>query len=406
MPLYQYDSFNKRGDRVTGTIDAATPQTAKDLLQGQGLLPVKIVEVIIDGAGQGAWYRDLFEKKVEPKMIILFTKQLSVLLKSAVPLLQSLELLVDQFDGKFRRILIKIKDGVKSGEPLAKELSRYPKLFSNVYVQLVRAGEASGKLDIILMRLTGYLERAENTKKSIKKAMSYPIFMLSFALLVVIGVLTFLVPQLKGIFEKMGKELPGPTQLLISLSDFMINNYFILLVGFVLAGIFFIYWRSTPKGKYRIDEMFLRFPLTAYFSRTKAVVQFSKTLGMLLESGVNLSEALDIVCNIVDNRVLTQKLNEARDKIIKEGKIAKYLKETGIFPNIASYMISTGEQSGKLADMLLTVGEDYDNELKEITDGLTSKITPIMTIVMAALVGFIVLSILLPIMSMSDLSGI
>ena len=121
MPLYQYDSCNKRGARVTGAIDAATPQAAKDLLQGQGLLPVKIVEITVDGAGQGAWYRDIFEKKVEPKVIILFTKQLSVLLKAAVPLLQALELLIEQFDGKFRRILIKIKDGVKSGEPLAKE---------------------------------------------------------------------------------------------------------------------------------------------------------------------------------------------------------------------------------------------------------------------------------------------
>jgi type II secretory pathway component PulF len=406
MPLYQYDSFNKRGARVTGTIDAATPQTAKDLLQGQGLLPVKIVEVAIDGAGQGAWYREIFERKIEPKAIILFTKQLSVLLKSAVPLLQALELLIDQFDGKFRRILIKIKDGVKSGEPLAKELARYPRLFSNVYVQLVRAGEASGKLDLILLRLTGYLERAEETKKRVKKAMTYPIFMLSFAVLVVIGLLMYLVPQLKGIFEKTGKTLPTPTQVLITLSDFTVNNFYLLLVAFIAAGIFFIYWRSTPQGKYRIDEVFLKFPLTAYFSRTKAVVQFSKTLGMLLESGVNLSEALDIVCNIVDNRVLTKKLNEARDKIIKEGKIAKYLKETGIFPNIASYMISTGEQSGKLADMLLSVGDDYDNELTEITDSLTSKITPIMTVVMAVIVGFIVLSILLPIMSMSDLSGI
>ena len=169
---------------------------------------------------------------------------------------------------------------------------------------------------------------------------------------------------------------------------------------------FFSYWKSTKQGEYRFHSLLLRFPLTSYFSRTKAVVQFSQTLGMLLESGVNLSQALDIVCNIVDNKVLVKKLSEARDKIIKEGKIARYLKETGIFPNIASYMISTGEQSGKLGEMLSQVGLDYSKELTEITDGLTAAIAPIMTIFLAAIVGFIVISIFLPIMSMGNMMGI
>jgi type II secretory pathway component PulF len=177
----------------------------------------------------------------------------------------------------------------------------------------------------------------------------------------------------------------------------------VILIG---STIFFLYARARPQGKYRIDELLLRLPITSYFSRTKAIVQFSKTLGMLLESGVNLSDALDIVCNIVDNKVLTQQLQQARAKIIKEGKIAKYLKETNIFPTIASYMINTGEQSGKLAEMLLTVGSDYDAELQERTEGLTAAINPIMTVVMATVVGFIMLSIFLPVMSMADLSKI
>lgn len=404
MPLYQYDSFNKLGGKVAGTIDAASAQAAKEILQGQGLMPTKIVEVAAEKTGFSR--AALFEKKIDAKTVILFTKQLSVLLKSSVPLLQALELLIEQFEGRLRRVLINIKDGVKAGEPFAKELSKYPKIFSNVYVQLVRAGEATGKLDMILLRLTGYLERAEETRKSIKKAMTNPIMMLSLSGIVVIGLLTTMVPQMKSMFDKMGKELPTPTVILIAISDFFMNNMILLLAAAIVGGIAFAYWRSTPKGKYRLDDLFLRLPFTSYFSRTKAIVQFSKTLGMLLESGVNLSEALDIVCNIVENKVLTQKLNEARDKIIKEGKIAKYLKETGIFPNIASYMISTGEQSGKLAEMLLTVGEDYDNELREMTESITSKITPIMTIVMGLIIGFIVISIFLPIISMGDLAGI
>lgn len=404
MPLYQYDSFNKRGTRVKGTIDAATMQVAKEMLQGQGLMPTKIVEMSGDKAS--SWFAGIFEKKIDNKTVVLFTKQLAVLLKSAIPLLQAIELLTDQFEGKFRRILTSIKDGLKGGEPLAKELARYPKVFSNVYVQLVRAGEATGKLDIILIRLTTYLERAEETKKTIKKAMAYPIGMLSFSLLVVVGMLVGLVPRLKSMFEQMGGELPGPTKFLVAVSDFVQNYFLTILIGMIIFAVIFGYWRSTVRGKQQIDAFMLKLPVISYFSRTKAIVQFSKTLGMLLESGVNLSEALDIVCNIVENTALTQKLRAARDKIIKEGKIAKYLKETGIFPNIASYMISTGEQSGKLAEMLLTVGDDYDIELKEITEGLTSKITPIMTIVMGVIVGFIVISIFLPILSMGDLAGI
>ncbi|MFH0898822.1 MAG: type II secretion system F family protein [bacterium] len=405
MPLYKYDSFNRRGSKVKGTIEAPSLQAARQMLRGQGLMPTTISEVS-GGLAQESFFASLFEKPVEAKTVILFTKQCTVLLRSGVPLLQAFELMAEQFEGKFKRILINIKEGLKSGQALAKEMGRYPKVFSNVYVQLVRAGEATGKLDQIMQRLTTFLEKDEETRKKIKKAMSYPIMMISFSVLIVIGLLTVLVPRLTGMFTKSGKALPGPTQFLVTSSDFILNHFMVLAGGIVGFIVLFTYWKSTPKGKYKFDELLLRFPLTAYFSRTKAVVQFSKTLGMLIESGVNLSEALDIVCSIVENSVLTQKLRDARDKIIKEGKIAKYLQETGIFPKIASYMISTGEQSGKLGEMLLTVGDDYDVELSELTDGLTAKITPIMTVVMGAIVGFIIVSIFLPIMEMGNISGV
>lgn len=406
MPLYQYESYSRRGSKVTGTVDATSLQMAKEMLQGQGLLPINIREVQSIEGQAGFSLKSLFEKKIDSRSTILFTKQLSVLLKSSVPLLQAIELLTEQFEGAFRRILIRVKDGLKSGQPLAKELARYPKIFTNVYVQLVRAGEASGKLDFILLRLTDYLERAEETKKKVKKAMSYPIIVMSFAVLVVVGLLVGLVPKLKDMFVQMGKELPLPTRMLIGMSDFFVNNFILLGIGLIASIIFFMYWKSTPSGKYKFDSILLRFPLTAYFSKIRAVVQFCKTLGMLLESGVNLSEALDIVCNIVDNSVLAKQLNQARDKIIKEGKISKYLRETGIFPKIAIYMIETGEQSGKLGDMLSSVGSDYDNELTELTEGLTSKINPVMTVVMGVIIVFIMASIFLPIMSMTDLAGI
>jgi type II secretory pathway component PulF len=401
MPLYRYDSYNRRGGKAAGTIDAASVAAAKELLKGQGLMPITVVEV--SGESSQSFLASMLEKPVDSKTVILFTKQLAVLLRSAVPLLQAIELLVEQFEGKFRRVLIAVKDAIKTGEPLAKELAKHPKIFSNVYVQLVKAGEASGKLEPILERLVSYMERSEETKKKVSKAMRQPIITLGFAVLVVVGLLTVLVPKLTSMFTKMGKELPVPTKILIAMSGFLTNYFQAMGIGIVLFVIGFVYWKSTPTGRYQWDSLMLSFPLTAYFSRTKAVVQFSKTLGMLMESGVNLSEALDIVCNIVDNRVLTVKLNHARDKIIKEGKIAKYLSETGIFPKIALYMVGTGEQSGKLGQMLLTVGDDYEVELAELSDGLTEKINPIMTMVMGLIVGFIVVSIFMPMMSMGDM---
>lgn len=403
MPLYKYDSFNKRGGRVKGSIDASSPQAAREILRGQGLMPVTITESKGDAEFS---LSSFFEPRVETKTVVLFTKQFAVLLRSGVPLLQALELLTEQFEGKFRRILVNVRDGLKSGESLAKELAKYPKVFSNVYIQLVRAGEASGKLEAILSRLTEYLERSEEIRKQIKKATRKPMMMLGFALLIVVGMLKFLVPRLMGMFTQAGKELPLPTRILVAMSDALTNHFVVLAGSLTSIVMLFMYWKSTPTGKHKFDELLLKLPMTAYFTRTNAVVQFSKTLGMLIESGVNLAEALDIVCNIVENSVLVNKLKEARDKIIKEGKISKYLKKTGMFPNIASYMISTGEESGKLGEMLLTVGDDYGVELMELTDSLTESIGPIMTIVLGLIVGFIIVSIFLPIMSMGDMAGV
>ncbi|MFH1644650.1 MAG: type II secretion system F family protein [bacterium] len=404
MPLYQYDSFSRRGSRIKGTIDASSLQTAKEILRGQGLMPVSLTEATVE-ATRFSW-KSFFEKQVDLRTKINFTKQLSILLRSGVPLLQALELLIDQFEGRLKRVLVNIKDGVKAGESFASQLANYPKIFPKVYVQLVKAGEASGKLDILLDRLTSYLEKTEETEKRIKKAIAYPLLLLSFSLLVLIGMLTVLVPRIESMFSKMKKELPAPTEFLIFISNFTRENFIILTVLFLSVIVFFVYWRSTKAGRYKLDSIFLRLPVVSYFARTRAVVQFCKTLGMLVESGVILSEALDIVCNIVDNQVLSFKLQEARDKIIKEGKISKYLKQTGIFPSIASYMISTGEQSGKLDVMLLTVGNDYEVELNENIDRLTSKIGPAMTIVMGVIVGFLLVSIFMPIMEMGDISGI
>ncbi len=196
-----------------------------------------------------------------------------------------------------------------------------------------------------------------------------------------------------------------PTRILMGISNFFVSYYLIMLIVAIIGGIGFKYWASTPSGARMIDRLLLRIPIISYFSRMNAIVQFSYTLGMLEEARVNLAESLDIVVSIIDNRILADTLKEARDKIIKQGKITQYLKQTDIFPPIAIYLMKTGEETGKLGEMLLTVAHTYEEELKEYSDGLAAKIGPMMLIGMALIVGFIVFSIALPMLKMNELAG-
>lgn len=404
MALYYYRAFSKDGKQITGYIDAGSELAVKEQLQRKGIYPSKIERAA--GGAQRAWWQRLTEKGVTPKELILFTKQLAILLKSGVPLLQSFDLLTEQFTGRLQSIIVTIKDDLKEGRSLADAMSDYPKIFSNIYVQLVRAGEASGKLETILERLDRFLERETEIKARIKSAMMTPIIQLVVAVVVVAVMMIFVVPQMASNFAAQGKELPWATTVVMSISDAMQRYwYIILLVAGLLFGLYY-YWASTKEGGYLIDKLKLKMPLIKYFVKTKAVVQFSSTLGMLLESGVNLAESLDIVVSIIDNRVLADALMSARDNIIKQGKIAQYLKQTDVFPPIAIYLIKTGEESGNLDTMLLTVAENYERDLTELIDGLTALIGPALLIVMAAIVGFIIIAIAVPMMSMGDIAGI
>lgn len=403
MALYFYQAFSKDGKKVTGQLDAPTLQAVREQLSRQGMYPISIVPAV--GESAQPWWRRLFARGVSEKDKILFTKQLAILLKSGVPLLQALELLIEQFSGGLRAILVKVKDDIKEGQSLADALKKYPRVFDNIYVQLVRAGEASGKLESILERLTVYMERRAEIQKKVKSALRYPLIQLGVAVIVVGVMLVFVVPQMAENFAGMGKALPGPTQFLISVSNIVTSYYLFILIALAGIGVGFKYWAATPSGAHTLDSIMLRLPLIKYFARTSAVVQFSYTLGLLTEGGVNLSESLDIVCNIIDNRVLADALREARDKIIKQGNIAQYLEKTKIFPPIAIYLIRTGEQTGQLDVMLLTVARNYEEELSDLADGLTAALGPILLLVMAVIVGFIVMSIAMPMVQMGEVAG-
>ena len=402
MALYFYRALSQTGKKVSGQLDSSSEESVRIELLSKKLYPIEIKPF---KESKESFLKIIFEQSVQFKDLIFFTKQLSILLKSGVPLVQSLDLLSEQFGGQLRSIIINLKDGVKEGKSLSDSLTNYPKVFSKIYIQLVKAGEATGKLDQILDRLTNYLEKQEAIQKKVSSAMSAPIFQLVIILTIAVVIMTTVVPRLKTMFKAGGQELPIQTKILLAMSNGLINHYVMILITLIIAVATLTYWKAQPQGKKTIDKIVLRLPLIKYFYRTSAIVQFCSTLGMLLESGVTLSQALDIVCNIIDNSILVNTLQEAKDKIVKQGKMTPFLKETGIFPPMAIYLINTGEQSGNLGFMLLTVAQNYETELTELSDKLTEKLTPIMTLLTGAVVGFIMFSIMSPIFNMYNMSG-
>lgn len=402
MALYTYDALNKEGKKVSGSLDATSISFAREQLSRQGLFPISITPK--QAFSQTFWSR-FFSRGVSFKEKILFTRQLMILLKSGVQLLQAFEILVDQFEGRLRSILVSVKDDIKGGSSLADALKKYPYVFETIYIQLIKAGESSGQLDIILKRLVEYLDRREAVKKKISEAMRGPLIQLAVSGVIVLGLVAFVIPKMVESFGQEGAQLPLPTRILMGLSSIILNHYFLLLSVIFSIVLAYRYWKSTPQGARIRDTVLLKIPVVGFIAKMNAVVQFSYALGMLLEGGVHLPEALDVVVNIVDNRILADALRQARDNIVKQGKIAQYLRQSGIFPPIACYLIETGEQSGELGSMLLTVAQIYEGEISELTDTLTALLGPIMLIVMAVIVGFIVISIILPIMQMQQMVG-
>lgn len=404
MALYVYQAFSRDGKKVSGSMDAASSKLVREQLVRSGLFVVSIAQAKEAPTSVGG-FKKLFEGSISVKDKIFFTKQLSVLLRSGVPLVDALSLLVEQSEGKLKTVTVALRDGIKEGRSLADGMAFYPKIFETLYVQLVRAGEASGRLELILERLTQYLERRAELNRKIRGALTQPIIQLVVIGIVVIGLLKFVVPQLEAVFAESGKQLPLPTRIVLSMS-YVLQHYWILMfAGLIAIYVGYRFWKASPSGARKLDILKLHIPQVKYFARMGAVVRFSRTLGMLLEGGVNLDESLDIVCKIVDNRILAEALLEAKEQIVKQGKVAEYLKKTGLFPPLAIYLINTGEQSGKLDVMLTAVADQYETEMGERTDGLSKVLNPAMLVVMALVVVFVILAIMMPIMGLGDIAG-
>ncbi|MEA2626234.1 MAG: ral secretion pathway protein [Candidatus Binatota bacterium] len=404
MPVYAYSGLSPQGKSVSGIVDAENPRVARQKLRKSGVYPTALNET--EGAQsrrEGPTIRRSFER-VNPQDLAVMTRQLSTLVGAGLPLVESIGALVEQVDSdRLKRILSHIRELVTEGTSLADALGQHPRVFGDLYVNMVRAGEASGALDVVLLRLADYTEATARLRSKVRKALTYPIFMVVVGTLILFFLLTYVVPKVTRIFTDTKQVLPLATRILIGTSNFLAEWWWLFLAGAVLAGVGLRAYARTPSGRIVSDRWKLRAPVFGKLAQKIAVARFARTLSTLLRSGIGLLPSLDIVKNIVDNRIVFQAIEDARDAIREGQPIAPPLKRSGIFPPLMTHMIAVGERSGQLEDMLAKAADGYEDEVDTTVSTLTTLLEPIMILVMGATVLFIVLAILLPIFQMSQI---
>ncbi len=406
MPVYEYRALSSSGKTVKGILDADSDVVAREKLRASGIFPVEIKEALSKPKGlpsePGSVVRLL--RGVRPAEISVMTRQLSTLLGAGVPLIGSLESLVAQITNPtFKRIMAQVKESVNEGNSLALSLSQHPKVFSSIYVNMVQSGEASGSLDVVMDRLADFGEHQQALRSRFKAALAYPVFMSIVGIIVLFVLVTFIVPNITKVFTEMRQTLPLPTVLLIEISDFLLSFWWIILLGLFGGIVILRRMKGRPRGRYLWDRLKLRIPVIGPLNRKIALGRFARTLGSLLQSGVSLISALQIVSRIVDNVLIQEVIEKAGDEIQKGQSLAGSLSKSPWFPSMAVQMISVGEQSGELEGMLYKIAESQEREVESQITALTSMLEPVMILIMGVIVGFIVFSIILPIIEMSQM---
>ncbi|MDP8248953.1 MAG: type II secretion system inner membrane protein GspF [Candidatus Tritonobacter lacicola] len=402
MAVFEYKALTEAGKTVTGIIDADSDREARSKLRKKSVYATDL-KVSEEGISLKS---DLTLSKLlqrfSLKDLAVTTRQLSTLIKAGIPVIQALTAIIDQLEASpLRKIIIQVKETVNSGGTLADALAEHPKAFSELYVNMVRAGESAGALELILGRLADYNEKSLALRNKVRAALVYPIAMSVIGTLVVVFLMVKIVPNMVNIFIDIEQSLPAPTRALIAISNFLQSYWWVLLLVFML--LYFLKKRigATAKGKYFFDKVKLNLPLLGQTARKMAVSRFTRTLSILTASGIPILRALDIVRNVVNNAVLADAIEKSREAVRHGDSIAEPLRRSKVFPPIVIHMIAIGEASGKLEEMLTSVAESYDSEVDATVSGLTALIEPIMIIVMGAIVMFIVLSIMLPIFQMN-----
>ncbi len=412
MAVYEYKGFDSRGKAVNGIVDADSPRTARLKLRKSDVFPTELIEEKLSRrlsikrlsiSTEISW-STLFER-ITVQDVAMITRQLATLLGAGITLVESLSALIDQVDKrKLKTVISSVREKVNEGSSLADALKEHPKVFSDLYINMINAGETSGALDIVLLRLADFTESQVQNRNKINSVMYYPIFMLFIAVGMVILMFTFVIPKITQIFEDIDAILPLPTKILISTSHFVRSYWGLVTLVLIIAAVYLLKrYIKTPPGRERYDAIMLRLPVFGALIRMIAVARFSKTLSTLLSSGIPLLKSFDIVKTVVNNQTISQAIEASRESITEGASIAEPLKRSGQFPPLVTHMIAVGERSGELEGMLMKVSEAYESEVETKLGALTSLMEPAMILLMAVGVGFIIFSILLPIFQMNQI---
>ncbi len=407
MAVFQYIGIDSKGKRAAGTVDAENERSARARLRRMNIFPTSLgIEGAMKqkvGLGMQIDFSKYFQR-IKVQEIAIMTRQLATLLDANIPLVDALTALVDQVENpKLRTMLARVKDKVMEGSKLSDALKGYPKVFGDLYVNMINAGENSGALDIVLQRLADFTEGQAKLRSKVIGAMIYPAIMSVVGFLLMIALLVVVVPKVTAIFEDTGATLPLPTKILMGVSGTLSNYWYIFAIGVPLIVYGVKKYLKTPAGIAMWDRKALTIPLFGKLNRMIIIARFSRTLATLLASGVPLLVSMDIVRNIVTNTRLRDVIEQTRDSVREGQSVADPLKRSKEFPPLVTHMIAIGEKTGELESMLERVADTFDSEVDNTLATLTTLLEPLMIIVMAAVVSFIVLSILLPIMKLNQL---
>ncbi len=409
MAVYAYKGLSQEGRAVSGIIDADTPKSARQKLRGNGIFPTDLTEEQRKKPKEAAATRSelslaRFVERISPQELALLTRQLSTLVGAGLPLVECLSALIEQVEtARSKRTLSQIREQVTEGTSLADALQAHPRIFSDLYINMVRAGEASGSLDIVLLRLADYTESYAALRDKVRSALTYPSLMGMVGSAILFFLLSYVVPKVTKMFSENQASLPLMTTILLAISGFM-QEYWWLIIGTIIMVVMSIRVSTrTPAGRLRYDRYVLAIPYAGKLLKKVALARFARTLSTLLTSGIPLLQSLDIVKNVVSNMVLSTAIEEARASIREGQSIAPPLKKSGIFPAMLIHMIAVGEKSGELEQMLSKAADAYDNEVNSSVSALTSILEPVMILIGGAVVLFIVMAILLPIFELNQL---
>jgi len=413
MPVFEYKAFNEAGKQITGVRDADNAKVLRQLLRKEGIFLTEVTAerhgagaVAAGGTARNLKLKQLFVGRISTEDIAILTRQLATLLHAGIPLVEALTALIEQVEHeRLKTIVTQVKERVNEGASLADALAEHPRAFSSLYVNMVRSGEHSGALDVVLTRLADFTEAQARLRSKLFGTLMYPAIMMVIGLLIVVVLLTVVVPKISQMFDDMGATLPLLTRILIGSSN-AITAYWYVVVGVVGVALwFFLRWKKTEKGRAKWDAILLKAPVLGPLIRMVAIARFTRTLSTLLKSGVPLLTAMGIVKALVTNTVLSNVIENARESIKEGESIAGPLKRSGEFPPIVYHMIAIGERSGSLEEMLTNVADAYDAQVDARITGLTSLLEPILIVMMGGVVAFMVFSILMPILQMNTLVG-